>query len=599
MSKTINIILVALFACHLSFGQVSFDCAAAIPICSNTPINGGTIGYGNDDFTGAPSSGCLERTTTGAIESNSAWYRFRTAADGQLGFNIGHASAEDWDFALYQATDCNTLGDPVRCNFFDNGDTNTFIGVGKDPTGDVANVQYEDWLNVEAGQDYYLFINNFSANNSGFSIQFSGDIFVTHPFDALDCSIVSNLLGAPIIACENDTITLDATTFDALQYSWYRDVGNGFEQIPGESGPTLAVQNDALYRVRVVTPTESIISDVQVAFSPNATAYPIADEVFCQSQLGFDLSQKNSEVLGGQNPEDFLVTYHSTPQDAYLGIAALPLAYVAGAGMETIYTRVSSAQNPLCFDALQSFQLTTVAPPVLGPDRDIFLCDGETSLTIGEYTMNPAFEYSWSTGETTSSINVSETGTYILTATITVGNVFCVRTRTFEVISSVTPVIEEVVIDGFGVLNTVQIIPAIEGDFEYRIDDNDFQESPIFEEVLPGSHRVYMRDLNGCGVAIEEIAVVGYVAFFSPNGDGHNDEWNIMGLEYLQEPEVTIFDRYGKLVYQFNANTSGWDGTHQGINLPSSDYWFKLTFLDNNGNRVEENYLKKHFSLRR
>ena len=100
------------------FAQVSPDCTAAVPICNNTPINGGTNGYGSDDFNGAATSGCLERTLSGAIESNASWYRFRTNAAGQLGFNIGHDAAEDWDFALYLASDCNTLGDPIRCNFF-------------------------------------------------------------------------------------------------------------------------------------------------------------------------------------------------------------------------------------------------------------------------------------------------------------------------------------------------------------------------------------------------------------------------------------------------------------------------------------------------
>ena len=115
--------------------QVSPDCTTAIPICSNTPVNSGTDGYSVDDFQGASSSGCLEQTTTGAIESNSAWYRFRVGASGQLGFNIQHSPQEDWDFALYQATDCNQLGEPLRCNFFDNRDENSYIGVGEDPSG--------------------------------------------------------------------------------------------------------------------------------------------------------------------------------------------------------------------------------------------------------------------------------------------------------------------------------------------------------------------------------------------------------------------------------------------------------------------------------
>ena len=178
--------------------QVSPDCRSAIPICDDTPVNGGTDGFGVDDFNGAAKSGCLQETITDAIESNSAWYRFRTGASGQLGFNLGIDVSEDWDFALYKASDCDILGDPIRCNFYDNQDRDSFLGVGEDPTGNSANIQYEDWIEVAPGEDYYLLINNFSNSNSGFSIQFSGNIFVTDPYDALDCSIVSNLLGPPI-----------------------------------------------------------------------------------------------------------------------------------------------------------------------------------------------------------------------------------------------------------------------------------------------------------------------------------------------------------------------------------------------------------------
>ncbi|MBT8238978.1 MAG: hypothetical protein KJN65_10060, partial [Croceitalea sp.] len=131
--------IIVLFSIFLigSFGyaQVAQNCPPAVPICNNTPVNGGTTGYDIDDFNGATSTGCLELTTSGAIESNSAWYRFRTGASGQLGFNIGHETTEDWDFALYQSDDCDNLGEPVRCNFFDNRDEQAYTGVGEDPTG--------------------------------------------------------------------------------------------------------------------------------------------------------------------------------------------------------------------------------------------------------------------------------------------------------------------------------------------------------------------------------------------------------------------------------------------------------------------------------
>ena len=322
-----NIIIAFLLLGQMVCAQVGNDCVSAVPICSNTPVNGGTSGYGNDDFNGASRSGCLEQTTSGAIESNSAWYRFRTSASGQLGFNIGHDPAEDWDFALYQSDDCGNLGEPVRCNFFDNSDMRSYTGVGEDPSGAVS-VNYEDWLDVSPGEDYYLLVNNFSSTNSGFSIQFSGDIWVTNPYDALDCSIISNLLGPPVAACEGDTIVLDATTTGAMGYNWYVDNGSGFQPISGANNPTYSVTTGALYRVEVLNSGTNIISDVQVAFTPSPMADPVADDVFCHEEgMIYDLQSKDVEVLGTQDPNLMTVSYHSSQADALAGLYPLDKQY--------------------------------------------------------------------------------------------------------------------------------------------------------------------------------------------------------------------------------------------------------------------------------
>ena len=580
--------------------QVSNDCSSAVPICANTPINGGATGFGVDDFNGETTSGCLEATTTGAIESNSSWYRFRTNATGQLGFNIGHDSSEDWDFALYLASDCSSLGEPVRCNFFDNRDENQYIGVGEDPTGNTDSLQYEDWINVEVGQDYYLLINNFTSSSSGFSVQFTGEIFITNPNDALDCSIISNLLGSPIAACENEIVTLDATTTNATSYRWFRDIGSGYQQISGQTNSSLTINIGALYRVEVVTPSETIISDVQVAFALAPIAESVSNEVVCASaDIPYDLSQKDIEALGGQNPDIFTVSYYSSFNDAQLGVNELPKSYPKVPGTETIYVRVSSLENPECFDASESFELNGIAAPILGIDEQVFLCEDGSTATIGQATSNPNYDYSWNTGEVTPFITVSEPGVYVLTATTSEGSVFCVRTRTIEVVTSIAPEISAVVIDGFSFSSTVTIETEVVGDFEYRLDNGEFQTDSTFEDVLPGNHTVYMRDVNGCGVVTEEIAVVGYFAYFSPNGDGINDSWYIEGLEHLNNPVVSIYNRYGKLMKQLSNNDLSWDGTFAGRQMPESDYWFKLTYTDDTGAAVVDKFLQKNFALHR
>lgn len=86
---------------------------------------------------------------------------------------------------------------------------------------------------------------------------------------------------------------------------------------------------------------------------------------------------------------------------------------------------------------------------------------------------------------------------------------------------------------------------------------------------------------------------VPYPKFFTPNGDGFNDFWQLSDVGNISiNTPIFIYDRYGKLVHQFNIASPGWDGNFNGSPLPSSDYWFKAT-LENNQR------LNGHFTLKR
>lgn len=209
-------------------------------------------------------------------------------------------------------------------------------------------MHYEDWVQVEAGEDYYLFINNFSNINSGFSIQFTGDIWVDYPSNALDCSIVSNLLGPPIAACKGENVVLDATTSGAINYEWYMDSGSGFQLIVGANGATQNVQNSGQYRVVVTTSAENIVSDVQVGFNEVPITGIVTDETFCyDTDMAFDLNSKNSEALGAMDSDTFIVSYHGTQLDAEAGINPLEKEYVLAGGSEVIYVRTTSWKTPI------------------------------------------------------------------------------------------------------------------------------------------------------------------------------------------------------------------------------------------------------------
>jgi gliding motility-associated-like protein len=132
------------------------------------------------------------------------------------------------------------------------------------------------------------------------------------------------------------------------------------------------------------------------------------------------------------------------------------------------------------------------------------------------------------------------------------------------------------------------------GNYIYSINHGPFQQSPVFENLTLGEHVLMVNDKNGCGTTTITVYVLGFPNFFTPNNDGYHDTWQIAGQnpDTPQLQRIEIYDRFSKLLYILNKNTSGWTGTYNGKQMPSSDYWFKAIFK--NGSTY-----RGHFTLKR
>ena len=135
------------------------------------------------------------------------------------------------------------------------------------------------------------------------------------------------------------------------------------------------------------------------------------------------------------------------------------------------------------------------------------------------------------------------------------------------------------------------------GNYEYQLDGGAWQNSSIFQNVTGCyEHIVKVRDSDGCSNEPEfSITILDYPKFFTPNGDGYNDFWNIKCLEY-QTAIISIFNRHGKLLRELKTTSPGWNGTYNGKLLPTNDYWFVVTYFDDQGNTKQ---FRSHFTLRR
>lgn len=232
-------------------------------------------------------------------------------------------------------------------------------------------------------------------------------------------------------------------------------------------------------------------------------------------------------------------------------------------------TCVSDTRTPVSFNIREI--------PVVADGSAIF-CEGafvNISAEIDNVT------YLWSTGETTKDIRVTSAGTYTVTVTNPIG---CSSTRTITVTEIQIPVIDEIIID----YRTVTITTSTNGDYEYSLDGINYQNSNVFEGVIGGVRTAFVR--NRCGRHTQQFDLIILPKFFSPNGDGYNDTYQIEGNSMLPKVKIAIFDRYGALIIYLDERNASWDGTFKGNPLPATDYWYKATFTDGKE-------MKGHFSL--
>ena len=135
------------------------------------------------------------------------------------------------------------------------------------------------------------------------------------------------------------------------------------------------------------------------------------------------------------------------------------------------------------------------------------------------------------------------------------------------------------------------------GNYEFQLDGGSWQSNSIFEYVTGcEEHIVAARDVDGCIFETEtSVMIMDYPKFFTPNGDGYNDTWNIKCLEDNPLAKVSIFDRFGKLLLSFKPTQNDWDGTFNGQLVPTSDYWFVASYLNSDGTETQ---FRSHFTLR-
>jgi gliding motility-associated-like protein len=285
-------------------------------------------------------------------------------------------------------------------------------------------------------------------------------------------------------------------------------------------------------------------------------------------------------------------------------------------GTYTYYVYATAFNNPNCI-AEQSFTFTVHPLLNITLPQGVICVDAITNALINPYTiqtgLNPAvFTANWFLNGTLMGTGVNYTalqaGTYnvnFIKLTPDIGTA-CNYTSTTVTIIESSPAKANFTVspefDLIGTFITVNITNGF-GNYTYQLEYPNGTLSPIqasntFTNLVTGDYFVNIFDtLGNCTpTKIGPIYIVNYPNYFTPNGDGFNDRWNIYDLAQQPNSLISIFDRYGKLLKQISPAGSGWDGKYDGKDLPSTDYWFSVEFTTQS---KQKGIFKSHFSLKR
>jgi gliding motility-associated-like protein len=280
-----------------------------------------------------------------------------------------------------------------------------------------------------------------------------------------------------------------------------------------------------------------------------------------------------TQVTGGTSPYSYLWdTGATTANLSNVPGGTYTLTVTDFNGCVAVYTdSVGSSSN------LEAYVVTQDA-----------LCYGDNNGTavVVVTSGNEPFDYSWSDGSTTSSVDHLTAGDY----TVTIRDEFsCDITLSFTIGQP-----DSLYVDLYPGTQTNGFNVSVNGGSDGWIETtvtggtepytyiwaNDLN-SPDLYGLEAGSYYVTVIDENGCsafGAArLTEPKVLEMPEGVSPNSDGENDYFVVRGLEAYPNNDITIYNRWGNIVYQTTGYQNDWQGqNNKNEPLPDGTYFVVL-----------------------
>jgi len=432
----------------------------------------------NDELTPSVASLCGFTSTTLIAESPFAetyeWFQNGIILDNETAGTLVVTESDFYSVVAYDS-DCEVYSQyDVILNFYKDAVANAAPDM---VTCDISGDGTEDF-NLEAQTAVIL------------GAQSETEFAVTYHATLGDAQAGTNALTSPYNAGDNTVIYVRVEDLDA--------VGSG-------SG---------------CASTNTSFNLVITGAIPEATSvdYELCDDESFDEVESFDLDTHSVEVLNGQDPANYNVSYYLSQADADAGVNALTSPYENVANPQTIYVRVENNASADCY-------ATTALDLIVSPLADT------TIDTSSMYEVCP---------NATSPITITATGNNYSESEVTI-----------------TWYRDGVVIPGQTSLTLNNVLLA--GTYTIEVAFNNSSCPSTSEDVEVG-------ELESCVIP----------QGISPNGDNKNDFFDLSSFDVQS---LEIFNRYGTKVYAKTNYTNEWFGQSQdGDELPVGTYYYVMKY---------------------
>lgn len=463
------------------------------------------------------------------VESNTAWYTWIAANNGNLGFTITPTTTtDDIDWVLYDLGAASNkqlpsaqyiircaAGSGVNCypRYFITGANSTAVDLSEQ-SGCVAGQDgFVKSIDMIAGHTYALLIDNFSSGNNGFTLSFNGTGEFLGP--------TAEIQQQQINACETNqrlNFTASASNYNQLIWNFGEGASLASANTPGPHEITYASSGKKTVTLEAISDRgcnviKSLTFDVNL--KPTTPVIQQNRSTLCIGDL---LTLNITEVPGATyswvGPNNF------TANGPNLSLA---MQSVAQAGDYTLRIKVGDCES----DAATATVAAVVNVPIASFNTNIPL-PGKFAAPLTIHFNNQsqyADRYEWEFGDGGVSTEANPDHQYLKPGK------YNVVLKAFSAI---------------GCLDTASLNDIV------ILDGNMVQ--------IPNS--------------------------FSPNGDGINDKLNI-NLSNIAQYQIKIFNRYGDQVFISNDLFNFWDGSWNGKTLPVGAYFYGITGVDFSGKELK------------